>query len=164
MKKANIPEKFEIRIHCKCCRVSLAKSKMPTTMEGLLSWHARWENAMTQYDACGHVILDQSLFYSAGYPLPQMEVLQDLWKHEHRKLVGYRRRRRMVTEHKMVIHPRLFGGGMVNLVESLTIRRRKVVLAPVFTRFGRRGERIVMSQPSRIPTFAAIRKALQSVR
>jgi hypothetical protein len=136
---------------------------MPTTMEGLLSWHARWLRTQQRYNGIGHLIPDDSLYFSAGYPLPQMEVLQDLWKHKHRKLVGYKRRRRLVTEHKMVIRPKLFGGGMVNLVESLTIRRRKVVLAPVFTRFGRRGERIVMSQPSRIPTFSAIRKALQSV-
>lgn len=128
---AKEPEK---RTHCKCCRVSLAKSKMPRTMQGLLAWHGRWLNSQTRFTASGHVVLDETLICSAGYPLPKLEVLEDLWNNEHRELIGYARRRCLVTDYKLVIHAKRVSGSVVNVAEMVATRSWKTRLAPVFAR------------------------------
>ena len=120
------------RTHCECCGVPLAKAKMPLTMEGLLAWHGRWLNTQARFHPHGGVILEENLIYSAGYPLPQIEVLRDLWNHEHRKFVRYERRRRIMTVHELVITQRRFRGAVVNIADMVTRQRRRVQSVPIF--------------------------------
>jgi len=134
MKKIEIPEPTRAPVRCKCCKSLTAKLKMPRTMKGLLAWHARWLRLQTQYNSVGHVIFDETLEFSAGYPLPKIEVLRDLWKHHHRRLIGYSRRRRLVTEHEMVIRHRRFGSSVVNIADMATTRCRKTTIVPIFAR------------------------------
>ena len=103
-------------------------------MEGLLAWHRRWLITQARLDARGNVIFDEQLIFSSGYPQPKIEVLQDLWMHVHRELVGHKQCRRLVTDHDLVIRPKKIMGWTVNVAVFVTKRIRRVQSVPVFKR------------------------------